>query len=111
MGERRTTVVLVATAVITVSSVAMADPAGESSFVPVGLSTVDAASSSVTVEDGDHLWKISQAHLDQVLGEPATAVEVDPYWRSVVETNRERLRSGDPDLIYPGEVVVLPPTG
>jgi hypothetical protein len=26
----------------------------------------------------------------------------------VVEANRERLRSGDPDLIYPGETVVLP---
>ncbi len=111
MGERRTTIVLVATAVITVSSVALADPVGESSFVPIGLNTVDRTAPSVIVKDGDHLWKISQAHLDHVSGQPATADEVDPYWRSVIEANRERLLSGDPNLIYPGEVVVLPPTG
>ncbi len=110
MGERRKAIVLVAAAVITVSSVALADPVGESSFVPIGLNTVDRTAPSVVVEDGDHLWKISQAHLDRVLGQPATAEEVDPYWRSVIEANRERLLSGDPNLIYPGEVVVLPPT-
>jgi hypothetical protein len=27
----------------------------------------------------------------------------------VIKENRGRLRSGDPDLIYPGEVVLLPP--
>jgi nucleoid-associated protein YgaU len=37
------------------------------------------------------------------------ADEISPYWRVVIETNREGLRSGDPDLIYPGETVVLPP--
>jgi hypothetical protein len=26
-----------------------------------------------------------------------------------VEANQGRLRSGDPDLIYPGERVILPP--
>jgi nucleoid-associated protein YgaU len=111
MGGSRTTIVFVAAAVISVSSVALADPVGESSFVPIGLNTVDRNLPSVVVEDGDHLWKISQAHLDQVLGKPATADEVDPYWRSLIEANRDRLVSGDPNLIYPGEVVVLPPTG
>jgi nucleoid-associated protein YgaU len=27
----------------------------------------------------------------------------------VIEANRDRLRSGDPDLIYPGEEIILPP--
>ncbi len=31
------------------------------------------------------------------------------YWVVVIEANRSRVRSGDPDLIYPGEVIVLPP--
>jgi nucleoid-associated protein YgaU len=111
MGGSRTTIVLVGAAVITFGSVALADPVGESSFVPIGLSTGGKTVSSVVVEEGDHLWKISQTHLDQVLGKQATAGEVDPYWRSVIEANRKRLVSGDPNLIFPGEVVVLPPTG
>jgi nucleoid-associated protein YgaU len=63
---------------------------------------------TVVVVRGDHLWKISERHLDSVLGRKATDGEVSPYWRRVIEANREGLRSGDPDLIYPGEVVSLP---
>lgn len=59
---------------------------------------------TVIVERGDHLWKISERHL----GPDASDREITPYWLDVVEVNTPRLRSGDPDLIYPGEVVVLP---
>jgi nucleoid-associated protein YgaU len=76
--------------------------------LPIGLSATEP---SVVVTSGDHLWKISQSHLDRVLGRPATVDEVVAYWRSVIEANRERLQSGDPDLIYPGEVVLLPASG
>ena len=31
-----------------------------------------------------------------------------PYWRRVIATNRATLRSGDPSLIFPGELVTLP---
>jgi hypothetical protein len=31
------------------------------------------------------------------------------YWRDVINKNKGRLRSGDPDLIYPGEEIILPP--
>ena len=58
----------------------------------------------VTVEPGDHLWKISAHHL----GDNHAEV-VAPYWRQVVVVNTPRLRSGDPDLIYPGEEIELPP--
>ena len=61
---------------------------------------------SVIVEKGDHLWKISARRL----GQGAGATEIAPYWRDVVEMNTPRLRSGDPDLIFPGEVVELPAT-
>lgn len=73
--------------------------------VPIGV--VDdpgSPSGTVVVERGDHLWKISERHLG-----PATPdLQVAPYWREVIEVNTPTLRSGDPDLIYPGEVVVLP---
>ncbi|HUG32382.1 MAG TPA: hypothetical protein VMM14_05770 [Acidimicrobiia bacterium] len=61
---------------------------------------------SVRVLEGDHLWKISARRL----GDNATNEEISPYWRQVVVVNTPRLRSGDPDLIYPGEIVKVPPT-
>jgi len=108
MGIRRFTTVAIATGLITVSSAAAADPAGEQSFLPIGVVT-DETETTVVVENGDHLWKISASHLDDALGRPAEDGEIAPFWRSVIESNRDDLRSGDPDLIYPGEVVVLPP--
>jgi nucleoid-associated protein YgaU len=55
------------------------------------------------VAKGDHLWKISARHLDTDANH-----EIAPYWRQLIEVNTPHLRSGDPDLIYPGEVVELP---
>jgi nucleoid-associated protein YgaU len=97
--------------ILGMGSVAVAQPAGSPSFVPVSISETSPAPDSVVVEPGDHLWKISEEHLAGVLGRPAEDAEIDPYWRSVIETNRDLLASGDPDLIYPGETVALPPTG
>lgn len=57
---------------------------------------------SVVVEEGDHLWKISARQVDD-------GTAIGPYWRQVVEVNTPKLRSGDPDLIFPGEVIELPP--
>jgi resuscitation-promoting factor RpfA len=59
---------------------------------------------SHVITPGDHLWSIAAAHLGAV-----TAAEIAPYWRRVVEHNRSRLRSGDPNLVYPGEIIELPP--
>lgn len=100
-----------ATTLLSIGSVALAQPAGSPSFVPVSMSQPRPGDTSVVVEPGDHLWKISEEHLAGVLGRHAEDAEVDPYWRSVIETNRDLLASGDPDLIYPGETVTLPPTG
>jgi nucleoid-associated protein YgaU len=63
------------------------------------------------VARGDSLWTIARDHLAAVgkgSGGP-TLREVAAYWLRVVEANRHRLVSGDPDLIYPGEQVLLPP--
>jgi hypothetical protein len=61
---------------------------------------------------GDNLWMIARDHLSRKRsggsGKP-TNREVAAYWIKVVEANRDRLRSGDPDLIYPEEQITLPP--
>lgn len=62
------------------------------------------ATDTVTVAPGDHFWKISARRLAEIELE----APVGPYWRKVVEVNLDNIRSGDPDLIYPGEVVELP---
>jgi nucleoid-associated protein YgaU len=93
------------------ATVAWAEPAGETRYLPVAIAPSQSSPGMVTVEPGDHLWKISQAQLDLTLGRPAGIEEVGPYWLSVIEANRDRLRSGDPDLIFPGEVVMLPESG
>ncbi len=65
-----------------------------------------------TWPSGDNLWTIARDHLAKApsggSGEP-TNREVAEYWAKVVEANRDRLASGDPDLIYPGEEITLPP--
>jgi nucleoid-associated protein YgaU len=64
---------------------------------------------SVVVEPGDHLWAISRRHLEAVHREAVDNDAVAAHWRRVIDENRHRLQSGDPDLIYPGEMVMLPP--
>jgi hypothetical protein len=63
----------------------------------------------VAVRHGDHLWGLSERHLAEVLGRSDLGEhEIARYWVRVIDANRDTIRSGNPDLIYPGEVVVLP---
>jgi hypothetical protein len=65
-----------------------------------------------TVARGEHLWSIAARQVATATGNPPADVapgDIAPYWRRVVEVNRPRLRSGDPNLVFPGEVVELPP--
>ncbi len=100
-----------ATVLVMIGSVAVAEPAGTPTYVPVSLGDGPTPDRSVVVEPGDHLWKISATHLEGILDRPAEPAEIDPYWRAVIETNRATLTSGDPDLIFPGEVIELPRVG
>lgn len=68
--------------------------------------------STVTVEPGDNLWTISEDRLEADLGRDPTDFEVAPYWRDVIDANQDRyVEPGNPNLIIPGQVLVLPPTG
>lgn len=62
------------------------------------------------VRPGDHLWSITGEHLTIVLDRPPTRDEHHRYWVEVMEAARPVIRSGDVDLIYPGEEIPLPPT-
>jgi hypothetical protein len=70
--------------------------------VPSAPSPAPPTGATHTVTPGEHLWSIAAARL-------AGASDVAPYWLRLVELNRHRLRSGNPNLVYPGEVVELPP--
>jgi hypothetical protein len=61
----------------------------------------------VVVRAGDNLWVIAKRALEREHGAVAPA-EVFPYWRRVIAANAGNLRSHDPDLVFPGERIVLP---
>lgn len=58
-----------------------------------------------TVVSGDNLWRIAA----DVVTATDSKVPVAHYWRRLIAENRATLRSGDPNLIYPGEILLLPP--
>lgn len=101
-------VVLAVTATLVAGGFAWAEEPPDPIRLPVALSGREADAATVTVVEGDHLWKISEQHLRTHLGREPTDPEVSPYWRKVISHNIGHLRSGDPDLIYPGELIGLP---
>lgn len=89
---------------------ATVEPVATGASAPAAAEAGD--NTTTVVEPGDNLWSISEDRLDDDLGRPATDPEVDPYWREVIKANQGHyVRPGDPDLIQPGQVLVLPPTG
>ena len=60
------------------------------------------------VRPGDNLWVIARDELVRTTGASGDERRVARYWCAVIEANRGTLRSGDPSLIFPGEIVTLP---
>ena len=61
---------------------------------------------------GDSLWSIAAAQVAQRTGQsPASvpAADVAPYWQAVCRANGSSVRSGDLNVILPGEQISLPP--
>jgi hypothetical protein len=74
-----------------------------------GPAPVTRGRTSQTAARGDSLWTIARDHLIAVgKGQPSNR-QVAEYWAKVKAANLHRLKSGDPDLIEPGEEIVLPP--
>jgi len=67
---------------------------------------------SYTVRRGDNLWDIAAAHLAEATGRvDLTDAEIAPFWGQIVEENRNKIASNNPDMISPGEVITLPSIG
>lgn len=103
----RIAILAIAIAIASMGGLAWAERTPDPVRLPVGIRT-PARPETVTVVEGDHLWKISERRLGKMTGGSPVDTEITPYWREVVKLNRDNLRSGDPDLIYPGEVIALP---
>jgi nucleoid-associated protein YgaU len=56
---------------------------------------------SYTVRPGDSLWRIAERHLGPRAKTTATAQEVARLW----EINQQRIGTGNPDLIFPGQTL------
>jgi len=70
------------------------------------------AARSHRAAEGDNLWTISRDHLARVTNRRSSELsdhEIASYWLRVVAVNRTSLQSGDPDVIFPGELIMLPP--
>lgn len=87
-----------------------AEPAATADEAPGRPGAGDAGPVTWTVGPGDHLWGVAERTLAEAWGRPPGDAEVDPYWRAVIEANRDRLRDpANPDLVFAGQVLVLPP--
>lgn len=76
-----------------------------------GLLLRDAATERTwhTVRSGESLWRIASQRLQLAIDRPPTDAELVPYWRELIEVNRDRLPDrDDPDLILPGQELLLP---
>jgi hypothetical protein len=63
-----------------------------------------------TVRPGDDFWSIAEIVVARASSAPAGGRHIALYWSRLIEANRGRLpRPGDPDLLFPGDLVVLPP--
>ncbi|MGH9188183.1 MAG: LysM peptidoglycan-binding domain-containing protein, partial [Acidimicrobiales bacterium] len=64
-----------------------------------------------TVAPGDSFWSIAEEHLTDTRARPdADDAEIASYWRVLIAANRSLLADPtNPDLIYPGQVLSLPP--
>lgn len=60
------------------------------------------------VQEHDNLWTAAEAHLSEVLDHSPSEQEIATYWSHMIDINTKRLRSGDPNLIFAGEVIVCP---
>ena len=76
---------------------------------PVAPVAAPPARARVIVRSGDNLWLVARAALTRASTRQPSDTEVARYWRLVIAANRATLRSGDPSLIFPGEIVTLPP--
>ena len=63
----------------------------------------------VLVRPGDSFWRLAERHETERLGRRPSEAEVGACWQLMIGANRHRLVvRGDPDLIFPGQVLIVP---
>jgi hypothetical protein len=95
----------------TVDAIPPAPTAPAASVTPAAPTTSAALpfnSSSYSVKSGDSLWDISATVLTSAMGHPPTNQQVATYLAALIAANKSQLPN--PNLIYPGQSFVLPPT-
>lgn len=76
---------------------------------PAPAEELSAGATEWEVRPGDHLWSVAARTLASTWGTAVSDGEVTPYWRAVVDANRDRLVDpANTDLILPGQVLTLP---
>lgn len=75
---------------------------------PANLPFSSSSSSSYSVKSGDNLWDIAQDVLTTALGHTPTDQQVATYSAALIAANKSELNN--PNLIYPGQSLVLPST-
>ena len=85
-----------------------ADPAGTVTNHPVLSPTSLQPGKQYRIAPGDHLWSIARRTLAQEMNRPPTSKQITSYWVELIESNRDSIHSRDPNLIYPGERIILP---
>lgn len=77
--------------------------------VPVPVAGAARLVGEIAVGPGESFWSISAEVMIEALGRPPSDSEVVGHWKRLIELNRDRLVDPDnPDLLYPGQVLVLP---
>jgi hypothetical protein len=77
---------------------------------PTPAVTADAMADTWTIQPGQHLWLVAEQTLRRSKPNPVNTADVVSYWRRLIDANRDRLRDpSNPSLVYPGQVIELPP--
>lgn len=83
----------------------------EESGETVDVRDAEEATRTHEVAGGENLWAIAAEDLAARRGVAAAELDeatIAAHWGAVIEANADRLRSGEPDLVFPGERLRLP---
>lgn len=68
------------------------------------------AGTTIIVQPGDSFWTLARSVAAERLKRPPAPADIVPVWHALMIANVARLLSpGNPNLIYPGQIFVVPP--